>query len=375
MKKRILFLMTDAGGGHRAAAMAVDEAIHHLYPDTYDTIIEDLWKKHTPWPMNKLPDTYPWMTGPGIPMWKLLWLISTTAQPHKVVFPSVSPVLKRYISGYFKKVKPDIIISVHPLMNHIGLKLRDKAGLKDVPFVTVVTDMVSIHPTWICPQVNFCMVPTEPARELALKWGIPPDKVMVVGQPVGLKFAQMKAEDKSILRQKLGLQPERRTLLVVGGGEGFGPLFEITRAIAQTVPQAQMMVVAGRNKALKEKLEGVSWEIPTRIYGFVNNMPELMGAANILVTKAGPGTISEAFIANLPVILSGYIPGQETGNVTYVQEHRAGLLAEKPQEIANLVREWMEPDNPSLQEMARNAAALAKPEAALTIARKVCDLI
>jgi 1,2-diacylglycerol 3-beta-galactosyltransferase len=126
---------------------------------------------------------------------------------------------------------------------------------------------------------------------------------------------------------------------------------------------------------LKEKLEGVSWEIPTRIYGFVNNMPELMGAANILVTKAGPGTISEAFIANLPVILSGYIPGQETGNVTYVQEHRAGLLAEKPQEIANLVREWMEPDNPSLQEMARNAAALAKPEAALTIARKVCDLI
>ncbi|MCA9975497.1 MAG: glycosyltransferase, partial [Anaerolineales bacterium] len=98
-------------------------------------------------------------------------------------------------------------------------------------------------------------------------------------------------------------------------------MYDIAREIAQRVPQAQLIVVAGRNKELKQRLENVAWEIPAHIFGFVHNMPELMGAADILITKGGPGTISEAFIAGLPVIISGYIPGQEAGNVQYVLEN------------------------------------------------------
>jgi len=93
------------------------------------------------------------------------------------------------------------------------------------------------------------------------------------------------------------------------------------------------------------------------------------------VTKAGPGSISEAFIAKLPLIIFGYIPGQEMGNVTYIQEHQAGLLSEDPTEIAKLIFDLFSSDGATLQQMTRNAAALAKPEAALTIAQKVCDLI
>ncbi|MFQ5577148.1 MAG: glycosyltransferase [Anaerolineae bacterium] len=374
MKKRILFLISDTGGGHRAAAQAIEEAIHHLYPNTYQTIIEDIWKEHTPWPVNKIPGTYPWMLNRGMPMWRLMWAMSTIVKPHKVVFPGVSPVLKKQITHYFEQVNPHIIVSVHPLMNHIGLKLKDKAGLGNVPFVTVVTDMVSVHPAWICPRVTFCTVPTEPAYRLALKFGLPPEKVMVTGQPVGLKFAAA-IQNKQRLKEQLGLYPERRTILVAGGGEGHGRVLEIARAIAATVCQAQMIIVAGRNAALQQTLSRIAWEIPTQIYGFVNNMPELMGAADILVTKAGPGTLSEALIARLPLIISGYIPGQETGNVSYIQQHRAGLFVEDPPEIARLVNEWVNPDNPSLQQMVCNAAALAKPRAALTIAAKVRDLV
>ncbi len=374
MKKRILFLISDTGGGHRAAAQAIDEAIHYLYPNIYNTFIEDLWKQHTPWPVNKIPNAYPWMAGPGVPMWKLLWTISTTVKPHKIVFPSVSPVLQRQITHYFKEIQPDLIISVHPLMNHLGVKLRNKAGLEHVPFVTTVTDMVSVHPTWICPDVTLCTVPTEPARQLAIHWGMSPQQVVVTGQPVGLKFAGMSA-NKLALKQKLGLIPTRKAVLIVGGGDGVGPVFEIVRAIAKTDVQTQLMVVAGRNNSLKQRLKSADWNIPVQIYGFVNNMPELMGAADILVTKAGPGTISEAFIAGLPLILYGYIPGQETGNVTYVQEHQAGLLAQDPQEIASLIGKWLKPDAPFLKQLMHNAAALAKPEAALDIAKKVCELI
>lgn len=366
--------MSDTGGGHRAAAQAIDEAIHHLHPNVYDTIIEDIWKDHTPWPVNKIPDAYPWMTGTGMPMWKLMWLMSTTVKPHRLMFKSVSPMLKRKFVRYYCEANPDVIVSVHPLMNHLGVKMRDKAGLSHIPFLTTVTDMVSLHPAWVCPDVDRCTVPTEPARDLAIKWGLSPEKVIVTGQPVSLKFAA-KIGDKAEARRKLGLHPDKRTVLIVGGGEGFGRVFDIARAVAKCAPQGQMMVVSGRNSALQKKLEGVNWEIPTKIYGFVTNMPELMGAADMLVTKAGPGTISEAFIANLPVIISGYIPGQETGNVAYVQEHQAGVLAEAPQDIARLVQEWMDPDNSVLQQMARNAAKLARPEAALTIAAQICNLI
>ncbi len=373
MKKRILFLMSDTGGGHRAAAQAVTEAIHYLYPQCYDIFIEDIWKRYTPWPVNRIPDSYAWLTGPGLPLWRLMWSGSIHTRAHKVVLPTISPVVERKIVRYLQILGPDMVVSVHPFMNHLGLKWLRKARL-DIPFVTVVTDMVTIHPLWICPRVTWCSVPTDAARTFAIKLGMRPTRVEVCGQPVGLKFATM-SKDRPAIRQKLGLELSRRTVLLVGGGEGFGQVFEIARAVAQTAPQAQLLIVSGRNKDLKQKLENIAWEIPTRIYGFVDNMPELMAAADLLITKAGPGTISEAFVAGLPIIISGYIPGQEEGNVTYVQEHGAGVYTETPEKIAGLVLTWFDPANNTLQLMAQKAAGLARPNASLIIAKRICSLM
>ena len=101
MKKRILFLISDTGGGHRAAAKAIEEAVHFLYPDTYDTFIEDLWKGHTPWPVNKIPNTYGWLTGPGRSLWWLLWTSSARFPAHRMVVPSISSVLGRRVVRFF----------------------------------------------------------------------------------------------------------------------------------------------------------------------------------------------------------------------------------------------------------------------------------
>ena len=172
---------------------------------------------------------------------------------------------------------------------------------------------------------------------------MPAEKLAVYGQPVTLRFAGSKGH-KTILRQKLNLAPHGFTVLLAGGGEGMGQIFEVARQIAREAPQAQLVIVAGRNRRLRQKLETISWEIPTRVFGFVDNMPELMGAADVLVTKAGPGAISEAFIAGVPPLLMSYIPGQESGNVTYVQENGAGVYAERPADIAGLIRGWLRPD-------------------------------
>ncbi len=370
MPNRILFLIADTGGGHRASAQAICEAIEHLYPGEFETSIEDIWIDHTRWPINRLPNAYPWLSTSGTRWWMLVWQLSARPRLRSSVFGTFNLMVQQRIVRLLQKLQPDLVVSVHPGFNHLGVKWMRRAKL-DAPFFTVVSDMVTVHPTWICPEVTGCIVSTPPARDQAIAHGMPPEKITVCGQPVSPKFAHLEG-DKEALRRQLGLAESRPVVLVVGGGEGVGRVYEIARAVARSADRAQLVVVAGRNKKLRQQLKAVAWEIPTQVHGFVKNMPEFMGAADILVTKAGPGTISEAFIAGLPVIISGYVPGQEEGNVRYVRDNEAGAFAEDPDEIARLVQAWLEPGNETLQRMMANAARLAQPEAALKIARVLC---
>jgi len=374
MPKKILILMSDTGGGHRASAEAIQEAVMHLYGHEVSVHIVDAWKNYSPWPINRIGDAYPWLVSDGLWLWNALWRTDHKPWLPRAFSQAVTPLVRRSSTRLFYAETPDLVVTVHPVLNHVALRLLRTALKTDVPYVTVVTDMVTAHPAWFCPQVDYCMVPTEAVRQRALRYGMPPERIEVVGQPVKLKFAAGLGE-KFYLRGKLGLDPDRPAALVIGGGEGMGPVYEVARAIATGVPNAQLLVVAGRNATLRQKLEATAWEIPTRVYGFVTNVPELMGASDVLVTKAGPGTLSEAFIARLPVIIFSFIPGQEEGNVRYVLEHQAGAYVPASTEIAALIREWFQPDNDSLKHMAANAAALGRPEAALIIAQRLYHLL
>jgi 1,2-diacylglycerol 3-beta-galactosyltransferase len=137
----------------------------------------------------------------------------------------------------------------------------------------------------------------------------------------------------------------------------------------------QLVVIAGRNRALYKKLCATTWQIPVSVQGFVTNMPEWMRAADALITKAGPGTISEALAYGLPILLSGFLPGQETGNVTFVEQNGVGVLRKNPEHIARTLREWLTPGNDTLTRLARRAQALARPRAALDIAQILDDLL
>lgn len=364
--KRILFLISDTGGGHRAAANAIGEAIEYAYPGSYTVIISDIWKNYMPWPFCKLPGTYGWLSGAGKPVWQALWKVTAHTCLRRFFFEILFPLVKNPMVRYLTALRPRLVVSLHPVMNHLGVKWV-KAATLDVPFVTVVTDMVSLHPFWICPQVDRCIVPTEAARRQAVQYGMPPERLAVYGQPISLKFSQLSVNRREC-RRRLGLEVDTPAVLVVGGGEGTGQIYRITRRIAVSRLQAQLLVVSGRNRTLKEQLEKVCWEIPTRVYGFVENMPQLMGAADVLVTKAGPGTISEAFVAGLPQVLCDYVPGQETGNIDYVQDHHAGIYAPQPEDIARIVSDWLTPGNAAFKATAGNAARLARPQAALKIA-------
>jgi len=374
MPKRILILMSDTGGGHRASAEAIAEATAHLYGDEIRVCIVDAWRSYVPWPLKRIPDAYPWLVSDGLWLWKALWRTDDKTWSPELVTRAITPFVRRSAIRLFEAETPDMVVTVHPIINHIPLRLLRNVLRTDVPYVTVVTDMVTAHPSWFCPAADYCMVPTEAARQRALRYGMCPDRVEVVGQPVGLKFAAGVGE-KPHLRRKLNIDPGRPTVLIVGGGDGIGPVYDTARAVSTSVPGAQLIIVTGRNAGLRQQLEATTWEIPTQICGFVTNMPELMGASDVLVTKAGPSTLSEAFIAGLPVIIYGFIPGQEEGNVRYVLEHRAGSYAPTPAQVASLIREWLQPNNDTLREMAANATALARPDAALVIAQRLYHLL
>ena len=180
----------------------------------------------------------------------------------------------------------------------------------------------------------------------------------------------MPVGDKRELRRKLGWPVDKPMVLLVGGGEGMGPLGRNARAIDESGLDLGLAIVCGRNKKLQATLQALSWDNPAFIYGFTREMPEFMRAADVIVTKAGPGTIAEALNANLPIILYAKIPGQEDGNVTFVESEGAGVWAPKPPLVVRALTRWL--SRPAEREqIIANARRIARPDAARRIARVI----
>src|SRR5262249_45758222 len=151
-------------------------------------------------------------------------------------------------------------------------------------------------------------------------------------------------------RAALGLDPDLPMILVVGGGEGAGGLAVAARTLLDAALPAQAVIITGRNRALYAQLRELSAfaHMPVHVEGFVTNMPEWMRAADVIVTKAGPGTITEAMACELPIVLTGAIPGQEEGNVNFVLENELGMLAQTPNELLAALESLLQPGDPQL---------------------------
>lgn len=364
--RRILILMSDTGGGHRSAAQAIADACARDFPNRYQVTLVDMIARAALFPFNHVLEWYLPVTTYAEFLWCLLFHSTDNRTMTRLVCEFVRLLTARGASRVFREQMPDLVVTVHPVLNAAPYRALCALGLR-VPFVVVVTDLFSPHGLWFNPAADLTLVPTEGARKVGERWGMPPDRLRVVGLPVSLKFLG-NAKSKAEHRAELGLDPACATVLLVGGGEGMGSLYEIARAIDRARLPLQLVVIAGRNRKLYAKLRATAWQMPVRIQGFVTNMPDWMRAADVIVTKAGPGTISEALACGLPILLSGFLPGQEEGNVTFVQESGVGVLREKPEEVACTLGEWLTPGNGTLARFAERARELARPRAAQEIA-------
>lgn len=185
---------------------------------------------------------------------------------------------------------------------------------------------------------------------------------------------------KAETRAALGLESAVPTCLAVGGGDGMGDLGAVATGVAQTLGSrpgpSQLVVICGRNEAVQAELRARTWppNVRVEVLGFVSEMERYMGAADVLVSKAGPGTIAEAAAMGLPCVLSSFLPGQEEGNVDFVANAGFGTLREDPAAIGEVVREWLDAPQ-SLQRMSQAALAAARPDATAAIARDLAELV
>jgi len=375
---RILVLFSDTGGGHRSAAEALLDAWREEHPGRVQADMVDVLHDHTSFPFNRSGPLYSWMLAHC--RWGYKAAYRLTDSPRRATAFAVAsyPIVRRRLLRLLRKHPADVIVSVHPLVNHVVTWAMRRLDLH-LPYITVVTDLLTANAFWFYPHVTHLIVPTEGARTLGIRHGVPAERITVRGLPVARQFTEDRDRlDNSSMRAKLGLRAEGRIVLLIGGGDGMGPVEEtahaIDTALADMPSPPQLVVVTGRNAALRERLENATWRIPVRIEGFVRNMPEWMAAADVLLTKAGPGTITEGMLSGLPMILFGKVPGQEDGNVDYVVQGGAGAWEPVPVQAAARLREWLNPGNAQLQEMAARAITLADPTAASRIATDVLDI-
>lgn len=384
--RTILFLIADTGAGHRSAANAIRNAITILAQQEqenragtsttgYRVEIVDAFEEYGRFPLREAMKLY----GPAIRynprLYGQVYHLSNQAQSVSAVQTMAIPLIHTGLIRLISSMQPDVIISIHPLLNHVTLRTLQDLPFH-IPFITVVTDLVSLHYAWFAPGADAYIVPTERAREIYLERGLDPKRVHMLGMPIDPKFT-LPAESKEELQRKLGLAPGTPVILLVGGGDGAGGLRSSVQAISQARLPVQLLIVTGRNTRLYAHLQRIraSLRVPAKIFGFVHNMPEMMRASDVIITKAGPGTICEALACGLPIVLSAYVPGQEEGNVTFVTENHVGTLAYDLVEMINALRLLVKPGSEVLQEQLENARHIARPNASFDIARCILDFL
>ena len=328
MTKRALFLISDTGGGHRSASNAITAALDEIKePFAFEHRIEDV-AAHCAFPLTQLGLGYSMALRYAPPVYGALYYATNGRRRYRALVRFCEPLYRERLRDLFLSYKPDVIVSVHPLLNHAALRARDDAQMQHVPVVTVITDLGKVHESWLVPESDAVVVPAREVYQRALSRGVSPARLRLLGHPIHPKFDDVTGS-KADLRSQLGLSPSTPAVMLMAGGEGGGKLLSTALALARARLPIELVVVCGRNEHLAQKLVEASATLPTpmQVLGFTDKVPEYFRAVDLLVTKAGPGTLAEANAAQLPVVVYDFVPGQERGNVDFVRHNGLGVIA------------------------------------------------
>jgi processive 1,2-diacylglycerol beta-glucosyltransferase len=365
---RVLIATVTAGGGHVAAAAALEEAWRALYPKD---IVErlDLVRFFSPLHRKIISDGYVKLVNHAPELWGMMFAktdnpkLARRLNQIKGVFPSKSRSL---FARHLKHFEPDAVLCTHYLPLDTLAYLRKK-GEDLRPFsVSIITDFEA-HALWMEPCVDLYCVAADETKARLLARGATAADIVATGIPISARFASK--PDPKAVRKAMGLRDDLPLLLVPSGGFGMGPVAQILSELDRVSMAFQTVVVTGRNEELRRDLAAQDRKHPTRVLGYASNMHELMAISDLIITKPGGLTTSEALAMGKPLFIINPIPGQEAANSDFLLERGAAAKVNRVEDLPYRLENLL--GTKKLTDMARAARALGRPEAAAAVCKEV----
>ena len=327
---KILIISSDTGGGHRSAAQSISDGFDKFWKGDSSVvkIIRGVEESHHV--TDKLVNVYNWVLKNKQHWMKYLYWVINKIRPETREFFHKRCI--GYVRDQFEKWCPHVVVSVHPLTQHIFARILRELNLTDqVPLVTVVTDpCYGFWKGWACDDVSLYLVANNDARDQLIDYGVSPEKIKISGMPVNPKFHEVDEKDAQNARRIYGLDPDKFTVFLNAGWIGGGNIPQIFRELIRGDLDVQAIFLAGKNEELRIEAEEIARhaKFPVKVIGYSNEIEKLMQSANVMVSKLGGLTTFEALACRLPIIADATTPPmpQEAGTVQLIEKQGAGIL-------------------------------------------------
>ncbi|AZR72023.1 hypothetical protein BBF96_00535 [Anoxybacter fermentans] len=361
---KVMILTASTGGGHNSAARAIATAFKE---EGCEGVIIDGIRTVSPLLDKIISEGYENSAKYTPRTYGKLYKLTDTPYLNQEHATIINSLLKNKIKQLIDEHKPDLIVGTHPFPLMAAARLKE-IGKIDIPIMAVLTDYTT-HASWVKPGIDAYVVAADDLKYLLEEEGADISQVYPFGIPVNPDF--LKPRDLDKVRQELKLK-DKFTILLMGGSFGAGNMKDFLCELAELKGDFQIVAVTGRNSALKEKLDQVvkkrDLEENVRVLGYTRLVSELMSIANVLVTKPGGLTTTEALLKQIPIVIPFFIPGQEEENVDFLLNHGLAFKTSRKYSLKIIVQSLM--DNPErLKEMSERMRRYAKPNAARDLAQ------
>lgn len=366
MGKNILIISSDnTGHGHKS----ITEAIFEKVSDSSEINIHvvDGFSLGGPILLN-IGKSYGPITRTAENLWKMVWNLSSVKP--SLVNSMIESLIRTNFLKLLDEIKPDLILSVHPNFNGSVLNILEKQQIK-IPFIILIADLVSIYPLWADKRADYIISPTVEAKDKCMEYGIPTENIKVLGFPVRSRFFRKTPKKKVAYKEDTPLK-----CLIMSGGEGVGNMKNIAESMLENF-NCSIKIVAGRNVKLKEKLEQSlksKYGDKVEIYGFTKNIQDLMLSSDIAFTRGSPNVMFECISANVPIIITGALPGQEEGNPAFAEKSNLGVVCKDTSELKKAISELLENDCEKLNSMVDSQRKFINSNAAEDILQFLLDV-
>jgi len=369
-KKRIILMYISEVSGHRNAAMAIEKALKILSPET-EILGINAFRYTNPISEKVVNRIYMGVIKRAPKIWDYLYDNQSVARKlehfKKMVHRFNSPKLKKLFDNF----KPDVVVCTQAYPCGMVADYK-KAYLSCLPLIAVLTDYVP-HSYWIYDSVDYYISPAEEVSLRLTQKGVAAEKIRTLGIPFDPKFNE--PVDIPKVKEKMRLDPKIPTILIMGGGQGLGPIKDIIKSLGKVKNDFQAIVITGTNKKLYNSLSNLTAGLKNdfRISGFVSNVHELMAVSELIITKPGGVTTAEALTKNIPMLIVKAIPGQEANNSAFLTKSGSALKVNEPKKIGALVEQLLT-DKDKLKRMSESTKIISKPNASMDIARLILNL-